>query len=793
MLGFRRLAQPRAVLLVAVAMPLLGVLHASAAAAGNTWGWGANFDYFESRIGNGDTTNRVTTPPVHVSLPPGVVFTSVALSGGGGAAVDTTGALWTWGHADELGRGTRVGNTNVPARVPVAGGVTFRSVVAGQALFAALDSGGRAWMWGRAGGSAVFGRGQGGTGQAVQSTPAPVLMPPGITFTGVAPGADFVLAIDQSGRLFGWGSNGQGQLGNGSIDPAGTQPAQWLDRPQPGVTPHGVSFTQVAAGSDAGLAVDSAGELWYTGLEHSQTAYQANVNDTTPRLVPVAGAHFTRVAVGLGFALGLSSSGVAYGWGNDTSGQLGAAPTLDMSRFGQGSFSPEPTPVAAPRGVVFTAIAAAQASAAAVDTQGRVWAWGSNQEGELGTGSRTPGQSITPVPVGFPSGVTLTDVTSSAFALTIAAFAAPAPAAAASNLSTFSTSLLSPLDAFTPLTTTVVSGAVTGGAVLFLTFPANLFNLTLQENYAEISGLLLRPLRPLRRLVRRRGGAPNPVRRGAMAGFAAVVLGGAALGDLNDPTFGSRAASLATYAATVLSVLLGITVAASVTALYHRTRHGSAEWAPHALPLGLVIAAMCVAISRLSGFQPGYLYGVVASVVFLRRLPRHENAHIVAITATATLVTAVIAWFAWVPVHHAAQQAGAAAPLIVLDGVLATTFVGGLVGTVINLLPLRFLPGATLQEWRRDAWAVVFVVAFFLLVQVMLRPHGSSPSNTPLLTTVGLFIAFGVLSVGLREVFARRRRGGGGAGPSLGERVREVLSPAPESVTPMTAQPNEDA
>jgi hypothetical protein len=171
--------------------------------------------------------------------------------------------------------------------------------------------------------------------------------------------------------------------------------------------------------------------------------------------------------------------------------------------------------------------------------------------------------------------------------------------------------------------------------------------------------------------------------------------------------------------------------------------------------------------------------------VFARELPKHEKGHVVALNTLATLAVALGAWFAWVPVNQTATQAGASFGIVALDNFLAAVFVSGLVGSVISLLPLRFLPGWTLKEWRREAWAATFVIAFLLLVQVMLRPHSSRPSSTPLVTTIVLFVAFAALSIGLREYFARRRRRVAGVpAPDFRGRVRELLTPAPAPVTP---------
>ena len=67
-------------------------------------------------------------------------------------------------------------------------------------------------------------------------------------------------------------------------------------------------------------------------------------------------------------------------------------------------------------------------------------------------------------------------------------------------------------------------------------------------------------------------------------------------------------------------------------------------------------------------------------------------------------------------------------PIALVDDVLGSIFVGGLVGTVIGLMPLEFMPGGALLKWRKDVWAVVFFVALFLLVAVELNPD-SGPTH----------------------------------------------------------------
>lgn len=355
------------------------------------------------------------------------------------------------------------------------------------------------------------------------------------------------------------------------------------------------------------------------------------------------------------------------------------------------------------------------------------------------------------VPAGsaFPSRITATCT---------AAASTPKTPSTNPGESSISSALSTPGDAFSSLGNSLVNAAITLGIILFITFPSQLFNRTFEENYDEIRAIATRRLGWLRRL-RREASQSSTTMRSALV-FAIVVLVGAILGGLNDPDFGFNGRSVATYLAVILAIVVGVTVSALVTYAYRRARGRDVHWQFHALPAGLAVAATCVLVSRLSAFQPGYLYGVIAGIAFGGTLAKNEAGHNVALGTIASLVIAVLAWFAWVPVHGAAANPDAGFITVVAADLLASLFVGGLVGSVIGLLPLRFLPGGTLVEWSRAAWAVTFGIAVFGLLEVELRPQSTAahPGKAPIVTAIVLFVLFGGISIGLRAYFNARKR-----------------------------------
>lgn len=333
-----------------------------------------------------------------------------------------------------------------------------------------------------------------------------------------------------------------------------------------------------------------------------------------------------------------------------------------------------------------------------------------------------------------------------------------APSTQNPQQSTISTALTPPSSAFQSLGHAAVNALITLGIVLFITFPATLFNKTLEKNYDDIRDIAKRRFGWLARLSSRVAADRTPARDATV--FGAVVLVGSALGGLNDPHFGFNRASLLTYSAVIVAVLFGVGVSTLVGYIYRRARHLQTRARLTALPAGLGVAAACVLVSRLTQFQPGYLYGIICGVAFAATLQRDENGHLIALSSAVTLALGVVAWFLWVPVKQTASVPGASPLTVIAGNFLAAVFVGGLVGSVLNLVPLRFLPGGALAQWNRAVWGAFFGLGVFGLLQVMLRPESSSvhTGTTAVVTAGVLFVLFGASSVATHLYFGRRRR-----------------------------------
>jgi alpha-tubulin suppressor-like RCC1 family protein len=133
------------------------------------------------------------------------------------------GSYYDWGYnqAGQLGNGSAA-DSAVPVRVqlPAAAVRVFQGGSGpknGQTI--ALLATSSLWTWGNGA------YGQLGDGRAENSsTPVRITLPPGHHPVAVASGGFASYAIDQSGRLWAWGRDDDGQLGTGSSGPDQLRP-----------------------------------------------------------------------------------------------------------------------------------------------------------------------------------------------------------------------------------------------------------------------------------------------------------------------------------------------------------------------------------------------------------------------------------------------------------------------------------------------------------------------------------------------------------------------------------------
>jgi alpha-tubulin suppressor-like RCC1 family protein len=200
----------------------------------------------------------------------------------------------------------------------------------------------------------------------------------------VAAGHGLSVALLDNGTVWTWGIAQRGALGTGVPDN------------QSSTSPQQVSIGNVidiAAGSAHVLALKDDGTVWAWGAnDYGQLGDGTAIDRRTP--VQVRGLSGVKaVAAGLMYSVALLDDGTVRAWGYNKNGQLGDGET---SRY-----EPAPVKVAGLSGIV--KVFAGYSHNFAIDGSSNVWAWGTNDLGELGDGTST--SRATPVRLEGLSGI----------------------------------------------------------------------------------------------------------------------------------------------------------------------------------------------------------------------------------------------------------------------------------------------------------------------------------------------------------------------------------------------------
>jgi alpha-tubulin suppressor-like RCC1 family protein len=348
---------------------------------GNTlWCWGDNDD---GELGIDSTTAQDL--PMRVGLRAG--WGEVAAGQNFACAVRSGHTLWCWGsnRNGQLGAGTF---RNHLGPVQVGGGTVWAEVSAGQHHACAIRVNGTLWCWG----SDHFGQLGIGDGNGPQRSP--VQVGGDSTWLQVSAGGGQTCAIRSDGTLWCWGANFTGQTGLGPDTAPRFSPVRVgsLD-----------DWARVSAGEFHTCATRTDGTLWCWGYNHLG---ELGAGSTTLESVPVevgTAANWGGIAAGAehtcalnGQAGGGDTAGAPAGggdpallcWGNNSSGQLGLG-TL-------GGIAGTPAQVGARR--YWFQVSAGADHTCAIHGDRSLWCWGSNEDGQLGTGGSVSADS--PVEVG---------------------------------------------------------------------------------------------------------------------------------------------------------------------------------------------------------------------------------------------------------------------------------------------------------------------------------------------------------------------------------------------------------
>lgn len=364
---------------------------------GTLWAWGLNSN---GQLGINNSLDR--SSPVQVGALTNWTYVMAQGSAGNGFLNSNNqafacGAAGTWGN--DVRRSSPVQVSGTYAQQPI-GALYYqdaKGIVQYWSIFA-LTSSNQLTLWGRGDSTAIS--------NFVLTVPALFAGDSTTNWTDVAAGGYTFWGIRSDGTLWSCGNNGGGGLG---VNIAGT-----IDKSSPVQVGSLTNWKNIWGGGTStnpyAVAIKTDGTLWAWGNNNSGQLGDNTVIDKSSPIQVGALTNWSLVGATQNTTAAIKTDGTLWTWGANTDGLLG----LQISA--STGYRSSPVQVG---GLTWKSISTGGTNFLAVRSDGTLWAWGSNSDGQLGINqgvASVPGRS-SPVQVG-----TLTNW-ATAFTTSISSFA----------------------------------------------------------------------------------------------------------------------------------------------------------------------------------------------------------------------------------------------------------------------------------------------------------------------------------------------------------------------------------
>ena len=180
------------------------------------------------------------------------------------------------------------------------------------------------------------------------------------------------ISLRTDGKVFTWGDNTYGQLGNGTVKTS--------DEPVEVTFPEGTIITQIAAGENHNVALDSNGNVWTWGRNNNYQIGNTRASQYTPYKVSNI-PKVIKISAGNNNTMVITENNELYAWGLNAYGDLGL-----------GTYTNKVLPKKVKGIHDIIDISGGKSHYIALNRAGEVFVTGSNLYGQLGIGNNEIGK-----------------------------------------------------------------------------------------------------------------------------------------------------------------------------------------------------------------------------------------------------------------------------------------------------------------------------------------------------------------------------------------------------------------
>jgi hypothetical protein len=335
--------------------------------------------------------------------------------------------------------------------------------------------------------------------------------------------------------------------------------------------------------------------------------------------------------------------------------------------------------------------------------------------------------------------------------------------------------------------TVVAAAAAGGGAVVLIAvaaYPAVLLDGTLTANRDRLFGWARAPAARVKRW-----GAASRNRIPSWAGVTLGLIATIVLSGFIEPRFGFNLGSLRLLLSLAISLFFERLLFLLIVRRLVRRRAPGLQPTLSFAASSLLFVAVAVLLTRITGFEPGIVFGLVLGLALASDLSKLGDARLALGAGAWALVLGLVGWLGY-SAMVALFGHDPNAFVLFLQETLSGFAVSGIAALPIAMLPLAVLDGGAVWAWRKFVWLVAYLVglAAFLIV-VLPMPTSWDQVSTTYVVWIVLYGAFCVLAIGVWALFRyvprRRKAADGLASAGAVEQAEPTASvrpaPPPES------------
>ncbi|BDV30479.1 hypothetical protein [Microbacterium terricola] len=328
--------------------------------------------------------------------------------------------------------------------------------------------------------------------------------------------------------------------------------------------------------------------------------------------------------------------------------------------------------------------------------------------------------------------------------------------------------------------------------VLLVAFPTALLNSAAEQGSGRLAGWWAGRRARTSGPVEEDTGLPRP--RAWLHSWwwaGAGVLAAGIISAFVDPQFGLNPGSARVILSILASFALDVVMGWVVVVMVMRRAVPGATHTFDFQPLTLLIVVLAVVFTRITGFEPGIVFGLVAGVAFGALAGRAQEARVALTSLGYAFVVALVAWVLYGMLGGGAASGESFWGTFTVE-LLSAAAIGGMAALPIALFPVRGLPGAAVFAWNRWVWGACYLLGLFaFFVVLMPMPFSWAEVSLNLSAWIGLYVVYLVGALLLWLLIARpwdrtadegERTDGGDAPERVDATDAEVSQSDPDAV-----------